>query len=314
MLRAAGACIQFRSRFLVSSSSLLPYSPVLRSFATARNKAEAAPPRKKLFAPNPISVVSVHGAKSEHVRILFQCDTPRRAQFLTAVCALQLFAFSCTSVLDYSLEMQGTSLGFLSLSMAGMAFSAFVMFPLTYALLSRSICEMAMMSPTKVRISTYTLLGKPKSFTVPTSMIAKMELTNESLMKSQFWLVHVKDKKGFFLLDKAKGVVFDFAFMSNMVGYTLTEEQQKMASGYTPSPLLAQMNQSTPIADSSSPSSTTSNNNNNNNNTTSSTNNNNNTTTNATANANAAAEKQAEEIPEKEPSTATEKWNAAAKK
>lgn len=178
---------------------------------------------------------------------------------------------------------------------------------------------MAMMSPTKVRISTYTLLGKPKSFTVPTSMIAKMELTNESLMKSQFWLVHVKDKKGYFLLDKAKGVVFDFAFMSNMVGYTLTEEQQKMASGYTPSPLLAQMNQATPIADSSSPSSTTSDNNNNNNNTptnntTSATNNNNSTTTIATANANAAAEKQAEEIPEKEPSTATEKWNAAAKK
>jgi len=113
-----------------------------------------------------------------------------------------------------------------------------VMFPLSYCLLSRYICEIAMMSATVVRISTYNLLGQPKYFQVPTSTIAEMKLTEQNVMKSQFWLMNVRNRKGFFLMDKAKGVVFDYAFLSNMVGYTITQEQQRLASGYTPPPAL----------------------------------------------------------------------------
>lgn len=208
---------------------------------TEKNSAsdKIAAPRKKLPAANPLSVVSVHGAKSDHVRILFQCITPRRAQLLTAVCTSQLVSFGLVSLLDFNLEVQHQmGLGFLNYSIGGMLFAGCVMFPLSHLLLSRYICEIAMMSPTTVRISTYNLLGRPKYFTTSTNNIAEMKLTEESVMKSQFWLMNVRNRKGFFLMDKARGVVYDYAFLSNMVGYTITHEQQKLASGYTPPPAL----------------------------------------------------------------------------
>jgi len=222
-----------------------PASPAFlqRFFGTKKSEragsSEIAAPRRKLPAAQPPSVVSVHGSRSEHVRILFQCVTPRRAQFLTGLCSLQFLAFGFVSLLDFNMEAQHQmNLGFLNYSLAGMCFSAGVMFPLSYCLLSRYICEIAMTSPTMVRISTYNLLGRPKSFQVSTSTIAEMKLSEENVMKSQFWLMNVKKRKGFFLMDKAKGTVFDYAFLSNMVGYTITQEQQRLASGYTPPEML----------------------------------------------------------------------------